>query len=402
MRHLCTACSLALMLFGPIYAQERATITCDPDNPSSVPAWTEPRSAYIIEQLFCGQEVSISNLTKGFFAIQLGDRIGYVDAKYVRLPKVQEQSAEKSGGQSQMLTERRQIHNQAEAAVAEQRGSNAEAPEVVAAVPPAPDDSDSATSISRAREWPRRHDVGAYFDISHTYYGEANIMRNKGMMYGLSGDYTYRPNMFMLKAEARLSFGDVDYWSQGTGTAEDLRDYNLETRFILGYDLQHASKNTTITPFIGLGYRYLFDGSKDRITSTGHSGYDRKQSYLYSPIGLETIYKVGKKWSIGIAGEYDLFWHGWNKSEVDDADLSLVPLKFGQENGWGARASIKVMKDLGKNVLVVEPFFRYWKIDESDIDFSVTDLGYYGWNGMPYSEPENSTMEWGTRVGFRF
>lgn len=222
-------------------------------------------------------------------------------------------------------------------------------------------------------------------------------MRNKGMMYGLSGDYTYRPNKFMLRAEARFSFGDVDYWSQGSGTADDLRDYNLETRFTFGHDLL-SSEKASVVPYSGLGYRYLLNS----LSEAGSGGYDRKQSYLYSPIGMESMFKVSANWAIAIAGEYDLFWHGWHKSEVDDAELSLVPLKFSQENGWGARASIKFMRDLGNSIFVVEPFFRYWQIDESDVDFSVVDFDYYGWIGIPYSEPKNSTMEWGTRVGFRF
>jgi len=39
----------------------------------------------VIEQLSCGQMVSIAGLDRGYFRIQIGDRVGYVYAKYVRL-----------------------------------------------------------------------------------------------------------------------------------------------------------------------------------------------------------------------------------------------------------------------------------------------------------------------------
>ncbi len=62
MRHLFAGCFLAVMLFGPVYAEERATITCDPDSFTAVPPWREPSSAHIAEQLSCAHEVSISHL----------------------------------------------------------------------------------------------------------------------------------------------------------------------------------------------------------------------------------------------------------------------------------------------------------------------------------------------------
>jgi len=54
-------------------------------------------------------------------------------------------------------------------------------------------------------------------------------MRNKGFMWGASGDYTFRPNDFMFRLDGRLSAGRVDYWSDRTGTAEGLQDYNFES-----------------------------------------------------------------------------------------------------------------------------------------------------------------------------
>jgi hypothetical protein len=119
-------------------------------------------------------------------------------------------------------------------------------------------------------------------------------MRNKGFMWGVSGDYIYSPNDLMFKMDGRFTFGNVDYWSNGTGTAEGLRDYNLETRFTFGYALKTASRKASFTPFLGIGYRYLFDG----LSSAGPDGYDRESNYIYSPLGMETMFhfKGGCTW----------------------------------------------------------------------------------------------------------
>jgi hypothetical protein len=81
-------------------------------------------------------------------------------------------------------------------------------------------------------------------------------MNNKGIMWGVSGDYTFHPHDFMFKLDGRFSLGDIDYWSNETGTAAGMRDYNFETRFSFGYNLM-ASDKASFTPFIGFGYRYL-------------------------------------------------------------------------------------------------------------------------------------------------
>lgn len=69
-------------------AAETATVRCDSDM-KQVPAWTSPGSAYVVEQLNCGQAISVSELERGYFKIQMGQRFAYVDAKYVSAPSIQ-------------------------------------------------------------------------------------------------------------------------------------------------------------------------------------------------------------------------------------------------------------------------------------------------------------------------
>jgi hypothetical protein len=389
MKRLCAVFTFCLIFCVAAFPQESGTIVCDPDSTVPVPAWTSPGGTGVVEQLLCGQMVSIIELDRGYFKIRIGDRIGYVYAKYVRLIPTQERRIPEPEAQVERPPQPPQVTSTPKS------------------YPPAMPAEKPAEHSQIDRGLPRRHEGGLYFDASHMYYGEVGIMRNKGYFWGLSGDYTYRPDNFMLKVDGRFSIGSVDYWSNGTGTADGLRDYNFETRFAFGYDLGTSDKASFI-PFIGLGYRYLFDGESGAITTSGHSDYDRKSNYLYSPVGMETMFRLGKGWSLGVTGEYDLLWHGWQYSELKDAELGFVPLKNDQNDGWGARGSVAIIKSFGKIDFAIEPYFRYWDIEESDVDFDIVAIDglynpYYLWLiGTPGVEPKNSTMEWGARVGIRF
>lgn len=334
-----------LILCCSAFSEERGVIQCDSDSASHVPAWVAPDLPYVTEQLNCGQMVSVVGLERGYVKIQIGERFGYVDAKFVILPET--------------LIPR----------TTEQEGQVA----------------DTAPSVGR-------HEGGLNFETSNVYYDEPHFARNKGFMYGVSGDYTFRPNDLMLKVDGRFSFGDVDYW--GTGTAEGIRDYNFETRFSAGYDFKTVSKRASFTPFMGFGYRYLFN----TFSSAGQGAYDRKSNYLYSPVGMETMFRMGSGWSLGLAGEYDLFWHGWQYSELKEAGIAVAPLKNDQNDGWGARGSVRILKNFAKIDFAIEPYFRYWDIEDSDLmpDLSLQGIIFLG------GEPANTTTEWGLKVGIRF
>ena len=78
---------------------------------------------------------------------------------------------------------------------------------------------------------------------------------------------------------------------------------------------------------------------------------------------------------------------GYNSSEND------------QQEGYGLRGSIKVMKEINRVGFFVEPFVRYWDIETSDVDIITSSTGYpsyYTW------EPSNTTKEIGVRAGLHF
>jgi len=232
-------------------------------------------------------------------------------------------------------------------------------------------------------------------EFSYIVYKEPDVtMKERGKMYGLVGSYTYH-NKIMLKAEGRGSVGWVDY--SNSGKIDDVRDYILEIRGLGGYDF-FISKSFIITPFIGIGYRYLNDDSSGKTSTTGAYGYKRESNYLYSPIGIGFIANLGNNWFIGGTGEYDYFWRGKQKSHLSDVDPGFNDISNRQKNGYGLRGSI-VLQEKGKIVdIEFGPFIRYWNIKKSETE----TLTYYG---IPIGyawEPKNNSTEVGVMLGIKF
>jgi len=227
-------------------------------------------------------------------------------------------------------------------------------------------------------------------EISHIKYEEPGVMKEEGIMYGLIGSYTYRNN-YMLRADGRFSFGQVDY--KNSGTINNINDYMLEFRGLGGYDFS-LIKASILTPYIGIGYRYLNDDMSGKVSSIGVAGYERESNYLYSPIGVKFITDLGNRWSVGTAAEYDIFWWGRQISHFSDVDPGYNDVKNHQSSGYGLRGSV----ELQKGNFVIKPFVRYWNIKES----KHTDIIYNG-EAVGYGyEPRNHSTEYGINLVIRF
>ena len=240
-----------------------------------------------------------------------------------------------------------------------------------------------------------RHSGELGAELSYIKYDEPGIMEEDGIMYGLSGAYAYHNN-FMLKAEGKFSYGQVDYDGQlSTGasyTIDDIDDYMLEFRGLGGYDFPIFTA-TTLTPYIGFGYRYLNDDM-----SCDPAGYERESNYYYSPIGIETFTDLDNGWAFGLKIEYDYFWKGVQKSHLSDAVAALSDVENDQEDGYGIRGSVKVQKKTDRVDYLIEPFIRYWNIEESE-DAAVSLSGTVIGTGV---EPENDSIEIGVKFAVKF
>lgn len=236
-------------------------------------------------------------------------------------------------------------------------------------------------------------------EISSIKYEEPNIATEKGLMYGISGAYTTRfPEKWVLGVDGRFSVGQVDYDSNGTGSIDNIWDYIIEVRGTAGYDLQ-VLNSTRVTPYLGLGYRFLRDELGGEVSTTNALGYDRQSAYFYLPIGVKTMTPLTNEWFVGLNVEYDIFLDGTQKSELGDAIAGLDTLENDQDQGYGVRGSIQVVKSSDRYDFFIEPFIRYWNIKQSDtkaVTYSGTPIGVVGY------EPKNNSTEIGAKLGMHF
>lgn len=242
----------------------------------------------------------------------------------------------------------------------------------------------------------KKHNAEFGPEVYHFRYEEPGLMEDKGWFYGINGSYTYH-NKLMLKAEGRFSYGQVDYTSSGSGSIDNIDDYVFEFRGMGGYDFP-ASENSFVTPYIGIGYRYLNDDASGRISTTGHYGYERESNYIYSPVGIKLIADLQSSWSVGATAEYDIFWWGKQISYLSDVSRGYNNIENRQKKGYGARGSIKIEKNFKRGGFGVEPFIRYWNIKESER----ADLTWYGTKIGEAWEPKNKTTELGVNFLIRF
>jgi len=186
----------------------------------------------------------------------------------------------------------------------------------------------------------------------------------------------------------------VPFWVlKALGTLENINDYIIEFRNLLGYDFSFPDSDILFTPYFGFGFRYLNDNSGGRRTSTGHWGYEREQIYYYSPIGIELFNKKNNELSFKAIWEYDLFLKGQNISHLSDINTYYSDLAFDQYDGYGLRSSLRIKKEDEKIHYLIEPFIKYWNIQNSEVTYNI---------GIPYHEPTNNSTEIGIKLGMQF
>ena len=245
-------------------------------------------------------------------------------------------------------------------------------------------------------------------EIYQYKYEEPGLMENDGLYYGVNLNYVYSihpdpadiRNPFGKKMErlyfgleSRYAEGRVDYESNGTGTMDDIDDYVAEVRGIFGFETM-LTKSLSLSPYFGFGYRYLNNDSGNRQTTTGHRGYERESNYYYLPVGARMVLDVTSTTLIGASIEADVFLSGKQRSHIGDVVPGYETVKNDQESGYGARASVFIEHEFDTASVFIEPYIRYWDVDNSEIAMG-SDFTFW-------IEPENKTVEAGLRFGAAF
>ncbi len=240
-------------------------------------------------------------------------------------------------------------------------------------------------------------------------YWESIPIKITGMMNSYYANYAYRPsesnplnntvvNTYLF--DFRYAFGKATY--KGSGVSKDEENYNMEIRGMLGKDYL-LMDDVLFTPYFGFGYRYLYNVANDIRTSDGHYGYDRRSYYYYLPLGFKiNVPHLQGPWSAAFNGEYDIFLRGVQNSDLNAvspyAGVNYPNLSNRQTGGFGIRGSVRLMYSTPKLDFYLEPFMRYWNIDDSEIKTETSPDGT-SFTGL---EPHNTTKEIGSKIGLQF
>lgn len=229
-------------------------------------------------------------------------------------------------------------------------------------------------------------ELGPELDSFH--YREPGLIKESGLLYGGFAALTasFHSNL-VWNIEASLAAGTLRYEGQtmaGEPVSLDTPNRLANLRTSLGY------RWDPLMPYVGLGLRYW----NDRLNANSPNGYNRQTAYLYSPLGLEISRTFGQAWRLGASAEFELFWGGLNRN-TDFPPARDETIDLHQHAGYGARAAVFLKHPVTRSLgLMIEPFFQYWNIGESDQAALLTPDALY-----LLFEPANQTSLFGLRGG---
>ena len=224
--------------------------------------------------------------------------------------------------------------------------------------------------------------------IARYHYEEPDFAKLTGPRVGALGAYTFTsPSRVYNRIDLRASYGLLKY--EGSGTLDDVPDWIVEARAVVGKDFLARGARVALSPYIGLGYRYLYNDLRG-YSSTGAIGYRRYSHYVYAPIGLTLRMRTGSEWVFAPTVEYDAFLGGRQYSQLTDTGIGFSDASNRQHDGRGYRAYL--MLENGR--WAFGPWMHYWKIRDSDI----VPIGL----GFVAMEPANWTREYGVELRYRF
>jgi len=234
-------------------------------------------------------------------------------------------------------------------------------------------------------------------------------MKLSGTMVGFSAEYLNSGGVgrikqsmpIQLRARFNFMFGNLKYDGKlynfdGHGNLVSITPYsykgddNYFTDFVFAGGFEAKIKETfSISPYMGLGYRYL----EDKGNGSPYS-YKREQVYYYLPIGADWTFITAPGWRLAFNTELNVLLRGENTSHGVSGSGNL---NFRQNSGYGLKFATKIEKDFRRVGVFAEPFYRYWDIKKSDVQY-VNDRGIR----MGFVEPKNNTHEFGARIGVSF
>jgi hypothetical protein len=236
--------------------------------------------------------------------------------------------------------------------------------------------------------------------VSSYSYSEPSIsvsMKATNLGIDYTGTYAFGNNFFVL-GNANYNNGQVNY--SGTGTQSGIPQFYYDFKGVIGYDFGFDGFN--LSPYVGIGYRFLSQQWGGTSTSTGALGYDRQSTYNYLPIGLIHRFAFNQKAKIETTFEYDYLLSGNQYSGLSSLNgqsgySGLPNVNNSQTSGYGLNLTIMYKEENWG----VGPYYKYWNIQDSNVvysQFSRSGTTYIG----GWQEPANTTNEYGVKAIYRF
>ena len=250
------------------------------------------------------------------------------------------------------------------------------------------------------------------YEVSSYTYKEPHMaypISLKGTKQGFSATYkrynlwqTEIPNSNFILLEMRYMTGDNTYngWLSSGGIyvpteADNIADYYWEGALKAGR-LIYSKENFNIEGSLGIGYRNL----RDHLEDMGPGGYLRKSTYIYMPVDMVFKYQLNNRFNLALKTEFDFLVSGQQYSGPI-VGYESMGVYNSQEQGYGLRASLKLSTTAGFAEFFIEPFWRYWQIQNSDEAEQYIKIGGTWYEQVVY-EPFNTTQEYGVKVGVKF
>lgn len=249
-------------------------------------------------------------------------------------------------------------------------------------------------SAASAQEIKPVYEIGAeiyHEDYKSTLKSGRTFMKEKATMYGINGTIGAIRGQHGLKLTGRYAQGKSDHTGSLSGVFGTLKGDGLDRRSfeIRGiYEYTMPFPDFDLVPSVGLGYRYLLN-RLDQMPL----GDERKDGYIFLPLGLEATFRPSDKLRITPKFGYNYLIEGKQETyyQVENA-----PSKKKQKSGNGFEISAAFAYTLENNSVVrITPFYRYWDIDHSETVRKPLS------NALIY-DPKNKTDEFGINVTYAF
>ena len=239
--------------------------------------------------------------------------------------------------------------------------------------------------------------------ISSYSYSEPSLnvsMKATNLGIDYTGTYAFGNDWFLL-GNANYNNGQVNY--SGTGTQSGIPQYYYDFKGVVGYDF--AFEGFNLSPYAGIGYRFLSQQWGGSSTSTGALGYDRQSTYNYLPIGVIHRFAVTDKAKLETTLEYDYLLSGnqysglasLNGTRGGNTYTGIPNVNNSQNSGYGINLTVMYKEESWG----VGPYFKYWNIQQSNNAYATIGVNGTRTNYYVY-EPANNTKEYGIKAIYRF